>query len=594
MRRPRIIRLQILFLFLAIALVLLRLADGPNRPPGFIVFAEVSPLRLNHDAFALEHQTVVTVDAEGSFERAPATAGETVPLAAYAWIFHRESRSVIWQMSPENATPGRGTRAYAQETLNLPAGTYDVYFTTYGNALGAERDPSLWQRIFNQNQHWRNDNWSLALRSASDVQRLDDRSDDYASSDGNVFWTSGPVPNRREVEHLFELTRPTTLQVYSVGELGGSGGDYAWIEDVLSRERRWEMNMDNTVHAGGVAENRLFKGSIMLQPGIYRAVYQTDGDHAYQGWRANPPFDPMGWGLTIFYTNPADSMWAQAFDPWRSRQPLVALAEVSPDRRKTAQVEVHRATPVFVYAVGEMVNDEPYDWGWIEDENGERIWEMDEDRARHAGGAGKNRFETSFLTLEPGTYTLVYETDDSHAYGDWNDDQPDYPERWGLTLFPVSASLPSGAVEVISEQTLVKADEEWVPPSPSLIIDLPQGYRLDWTRLTNETHREITLDLSEETRFHIRALGEFSGDDPMDYGWIESAETGEHVWEMTWGNTEPAGGGERNRRFDGIVNLQPGRYVIHFQTDESYAYGDFGGSAPDEQEAWGLILNKVE
>jgi hypothetical protein len=40
----------------------------------------------------------------------------------------------------------------------------------------------------------------------------------------------------------------------------------------------------------------------------------------------------------------------------------------------------------------------------------------------------------------------------------------------------------------------------------------------------------------------IYALGESSGRDLADYGWIEDVKTGKRVWEMTYRTTEPAGG----------------------------------------------------
>jgi hypothetical protein len=63
---------------------------------------------------------------------------------------------------------------------------------------------------------------------------------------------------------------------------------------------------------------------------------------------------------------------------------------------------------------------------------------------------------------------------------------------------------------------------------------------------------------------------------------------------MTMQNTVPAGGTERNRRFDGTVNLPAGTYEAHFVTDFSHAYGDFGDSAPPEPADWGMIVVAIE
>jgi len=52
-----------------------------------------------------------------------------------------------------------------------------------------------------------------------------------------------------------------------------------------------------------------------------------------------------------------------------------------------------------------------------------RLWRMRYDDTENAGGAAKNRQVTEMLRLRAGTYVVHYRTDDSHSYGDWNDDR---------------------------------------------------------------------------------------------------------------------------------------------------------------------------
>jgi hypothetical protein len=52
----------------------------------------------------------------------------------------------------------------------------------------------------------------------------------------------------------------------------------------------------------------------------------------------------------------------------------------------------------------------------------------------HAGGAQKNREVRDSITLPAGEYEVIYETDGSHSFGDWNDRQPDNPLMWGITV----------------------------------------------------------------------------------------------------------------------------------------------------------------
>jgi hypothetical protein len=97
--------------------------------------------------------------------------------------------------------------------------------------------------------------------------------------------------------------------------------------------------------------------------------------------------------------------------------------------------QLDRATDVEIYALGEGSGNEMYDFGWIRDLDSRRIvWEMDYRDTEHAGGAQKNREVRDRVKLEAGEYEVIYETDGSHSFGDWNDRQPDNPLMWGITL----------------------------------------------------------------------------------------------------------------------------------------------------------------
>jgi hypothetical protein len=60
---------------------------------------------------------------------------------------------------------------------------------------------------------------------------------------------------------------------------------------------------------------------------------------------------------------------------------------------------------------------------------------MERNRTHHAGGAFKNRLADEVVSLPKGAYTLRVRTDDSHAYGHWNDDPPWDQEHYGLTVY---------------------------------------------------------------------------------------------------------------------------------------------------------------
>ncbi len=52
----------------------------------------------------------------------------------------------------------------------------------------------------------------------------------------------------------------------------------------------------------------------------------------------------------------------------------------------------------------------------------------------HAGGTDKNRMVKTEITLEPGEYEVIYESDGSHSFSHWNDSPPKDPLNWGVTV----------------------------------------------------------------------------------------------------------------------------------------------------------------
>ena len=59
---------------------------------------------------------------------------------------------------------------------------------------------------------------------------------------------------------------------------------------------------------------------------------------------------------------------------------------------------------------------------------------MEYPKTVHAGGAKKNRLFNDIISLDAGSYTLHYETDDSHNFNNWNADKPDEDHYWGIMV----------------------------------------------------------------------------------------------------------------------------------------------------------------
>lgn len=115
--------------------------------------------------------------------------------------------------------------------------------------------------------------------------------------------------------------------------------------------------------------------------------------------------------------------------------PLVAqIVQVLDNEDKTVPFSLASSQEIRIFAIGEGQPGEMFDYGWIEDDKGSRVWEMKEPQTTHAGGAGKNRIVDAQITLPAGNYKLRYKSDDSHAFDHWNSLPPNI-NFWGIAVY---------------------------------------------------------------------------------------------------------------------------------------------------------------
>lgn len=98
---------------------------------------------------------------------------------------------------------------------------------------------------------------------------------------------------------------------------------------------------------------------------------------------------------------------------------------------------------------------------------------------------------------------------------------------------------------------------------------------------------EFILPRAESVR--VFAIGEGTGGQMYDYGWIENAETGKAVWEMKEPETIHAGGAGKNRQVDTVVTLPAGKYKLHYKSDDSHSFDNWN-ALPPEINFWGIAL----
>ncbi len=435
-------------------LIFARIIAGPPKPKGLIVMTNLKLRQLETAAFQVDAPTAVRVDATGSTDERDGASG----LATSVWILNTRDRTVVWDMEQRPLVEGRGTLRHVKaDTFILDPGRYEAYFASYGQLVHRS------DRTLGRDQKA----WRFVLRTVGRNASAHKIHHKHTVVDPAVVWDATKLGNSERREYLFEVTQSVTVTVSATGEVRPNERmDHSWIARAVNGQRVWSLTAERSEPAGGAASNRRSTAVLELSPGIYRAAAETDRSHAYGAWRGNPPHDPDAWGMKI---SAADPTAVKPFDPWQSREPIISFVRVGNDKNLSQRFEVAEPAAVVIWGMGEIIGNPEHAWDFAqldqESPRHQELWKMTLANSKHAGGGRKNRYELKFLWLNPGVYTLRYESDDSHAWRSWNADEPDFPERWGVTMFPVSSLLPDGAVTLLDNDTRLSRSSE-APPSP--------------------------------------------------------------------------------------------------------------------------------
>lgn len=385
--------------------------------------------------------------------------------------------------------------------------------------------------------------------------------------------------------------RPVEVEVSATGSLQSDSvlAAYPWILREDNRELVWTLDLRRATRGPGmtIATTQ----TLTLQPGRYDAYFTSYGDPLRP---ASPP---------VSFFDRVSAVIDSDFQRWRTEsgrwqfsihslsakdQPLIVAATVDdqqPDDRviwSTGPVgsksvseylfETARQVDVRVRGVGEIYDD-LVDAGWIEDiETGEHVWDMTTVDTHFAGGSIRNRACDERVSLPEGRFRAVFQTNASHAYGDWRGNPPFDPEAWGMEI---AAYQPDDALSV----------SEFDPWE-----SLPRVASL--TGIGDDQLVSYTFTLDQPMRVMVYSLGEgYPNEGKMfDYAWIVGAGERE-VWKMSVDQTSHAGGSSKNRRAETMLDLEAGvPYTVYYKTDDSHAFGDWRDDPPLHPDQWGVTI----
>jgi len=402
----------------------------------------------------------------------------------------------------------------------------------------------------------------------------------------------------------FVLTAPQDLRVEAVGaeprpdrqERDGESWNWqdderttwpaaAWILDARTREVVWDLRAAETERSPNGL--RRFAGPVRLRAGVYEAHYasypaawvSSNGDFSLRGLArlgrravSGGPYVDDGayreFALTIVGAGRKADETTGAFA-------ASAITSLKPEPSATARYafELIRPTDVEVYAIGEARRDGAFDYGWIVNaDKRTRVWSMDYAHSEPAGGAEKNRMVRETLHLPAGRYAAYFANDASHDPEEWNAVPAFDPAFWGLTL-RVTDAAARAAVRPF--------DYEPVPAGQTLVA---------LTGIGDDASRSAGFTLRRPMDVRVYAIGEGVNGDMVDYAWIVDATNHRRAWTMRYDDTEPAGGAEKNRLFDGTVHLDAGSYLVYYTSDGSHSADDWNAAAPAEPRYWGVSV----
>ncbi|MEP1096867.1 MAG: hypothetical protein ABJG78_17245 [Cyclobacteriaceae bacterium] len=392
-----------------------------NLSNSILSFNRMGDSESEKKGFSLTSETDVRVYSIGEGSR-----GETFD---YLWIYDARTREVVFELEYDNTDFAGGAEKNLKfdEIITLDAGDYIASYSSDGshsyekwNALPPD-DPQFWGATI----------WPASESDSKNV---------VAFREPKTLKPLVDLTRVRDDELLskgFSIKREMDVRVLCLGEEGSDGmADYGWIMNANTRDKVWQMKEYRSDHAGGASKNRKVSEVITLPAGDYIVYYSTDGSHAYNDWNSTRPHEEEMWGITIWATDESDLRNVTAFEPseFVNKNSLVEILMVRDDEYIRESFTLDEDTDVRILAIGEGSDGDMHDYGYIRDESGRTVWEMEYRDSDHAGGSSKNREFNERLTLRKGTYRVTYRSDGSHSYGRWNASPPSDPEMWGLQI----------------------------------------------------------------------------------------------------------------------------------------------------------------
>ena len=380
-------------------------------------------------------------------------------------------------------------------------------------------------------------------------------------------------------QQIFQVSERVTAVIDATGSIderrSGEMGlaAYPWITRDDTGEVIWKMDSSNAIQEGSLAH---VKGDeLVLEAGTYTLNFVSYGQLLR---RSRAPFwnDKRKWHVMIQSSENVDALQSiSGVLRADSGDQIWAATALGRNEKKEYFFEVLRPAELVIHSIGQLSSGDgirTVDYSLIEDAvTGQVVWYFSRDNTEWAGGALENRVFEGKVGIQPGIYRAFVVTDNRHNYGSWEANPPYDPDGWGIRL-----SSPT--------RDRIATFDPWMQDEPVIAF----------TQVGDDARRETTFVVRRTTPVMLHAMGEITGpDNGYDLAWLDQLEDDggvRAVWEMTYDNSVPAGGAQKNRKAVKVLSLEPGSYVLHYKSDGSHSYEHWNASAPDNPERWGVAL----
>ncbi len=186
-----------------------------------------------------------------------------------------------------------------------------------------------------------------------------------------------------------------------------------------------------------------------------------------------------------------------------SSQPIASILKVGEQKLLEKDFEISDSSKVLIVGVGEGQSEleRLFDFGWLEDADGNIIWGMLKySNSFHFQGGMKNRIMTQTLRLKEGKYKLKFQSDVGHSYGNFNVLAPKDSALWGIQVIRINDNQFSDFSKRIYEE--IKASNYMLLEIANSVCISKSYENILWIGSSNQGLFKYNLNTGEFTQYN--------------------------------------------------------------------------------------------